>query len=126
LLWNDEPVIFDCIEFNDEFRWIDVLSETAFAVMDLEDRGSFELSRRLLNRYLEQTGDYGGAGLLRYYLVYRAIVRAKVACLRLRQMAADAERAAAIVAEYRGYLALAERYCRSERPMLVMMHGMSG
>src|SRR5690606_13515988 len=59
LLWHDQPLIFDCIEFNDAFRWIDVLSETAFTVMDLEDRGAPGLSRRLLTRYLEHTGDYG-------------------------------------------------------------------
>jgi aminoglycoside phosphotransferase family enzyme/predicted kinase len=126
LLWNDEPLVFDCIEFNDPFRWIDVLSEIAFAVMDLADRGSPRLARRLLNRYLEHTGDYEGVGLLRYYLVYRAIVRAKVACLRLRQMKGDDPRRDAKLAEYRGYLILAERYCHPDPPTLVITHGFSG
>ena len=126
LLWDDEPLIFDCIEFNDRFRWIDVMSELAFAVMDLEDRGSPALARRLLNRYLEHTGDYEGLRVLRYYLVYRAVVRAKVACLRLRQMPVDATGRSAQEAEYRGYLALAERFCRSSEPMLIITHGLSG
>jgi aminoglycoside phosphotransferase family enzyme len=60
LLWNDRPVLFDCIEFNEDFRWIDVMSDLAFTVMDLEDRGSPELAHRFLNAYLEHTGDYAG------------------------------------------------------------------
>jgi aminoglycoside phosphotransferase family enzyme/predicted kinase len=126
LLWHDQPLVFDCIEFNERFRWIDVLSDLAFAVMDLEDRGHSPLARRLLNGYLQQTGDYGGMGLWRYYVVYRAIVRAKVTCLRLRQMAAETSAELKLAAEYRGYLALAERFCRPPQPMLVIAHGFSG
>ncbi len=54
------PTIFDCIEFNDEMRWIDVMSEVAFTAMDLRDRGRADLAHRFLNAYLEITGDYDG------------------------------------------------------------------
>jgi aminoglycoside phosphotransferase family enzyme len=82
---DGRPVPFDCIEFNDELRWIDVMSEVAFLAMDLEDRGRRDLAWRFLNRYLEATGDYAGIPVLRFYLVYRALVRAKVHLIRSRQ-----------------------------------------
>lgn len=76
---------FDCIEFNPDLRWVDVISELAFLAMDLDASGYLSFSRRLLNHYFEFTGDYAGVTLLRYYLAYRAMVRAKVAMLRLPQ-----------------------------------------
>ena len=119
-----ELVIFDCIEFNAAMRWIDVMSEVAFTVMDLENRRRADLSHRFLNAYLEQTGDYAGLGVLRFYLVYRALVRAKIARLRAGQL--DAGAASALHAEYRGYVNLARRYARDPRPALILAHGFSG
>ncbi len=117
--------IFDCIEFNDELRWIDVMSEVAFTVMDLEDRGRGEFGHRFLNAYLERTGDYAGLAVLRFYLAYRAMVRAKVACLRGGQLApGDAK--TALVAEYRSYVDLARHYARPPQPAFVVTHGLSG
>jgi len=118
-------VVFDCIEFNDELRWIDVASEVAFVVMDLADRGAPALGHRFLNAYLEATGDYGGVALLPFYLAYRAMVRAKVVRLRVGQMPAGEARAA-LLAEFRGYLALARRFARPPRPALVVTHGLAG
>ena len=77
--------IFDGIEFNEHLRWIDIMSDIAFAVMDFEAYGVPGIGRRLLNRWLEQTGDYSGLRLLPIYRVYRALVRAKVAAIRQRQ-----------------------------------------
>jgi aminoglycoside phosphotransferase family enzyme/predicted kinase len=118
-------VIFDCIEFNDDLRWIDVMSEVAFTTMDLADRGRADLARRFLNAYLEQTGDYAGLPVLRFYLVYRAMVRAKVARVRAAQVV-DGATAARLRAEHRGYVVQARRYARRVRPMLILMHGFSG
>lgn len=118
-------VIFDCIEFNEELRWIDVMSEVAFAAMDLADRGRPDLARRFLNGYLEHTGDYGGLSVLRFYLVYRAMVRAKVAQVRAAQLGAD-PKGAALRAESRGYVVQARRYARRGEPLLIVMHGFSG
>jgi hypothetical protein len=117
--------VFDGIEYNAHLRWIDVASEIAFTAMDLDDRGRPDYAHRFINAYLESTGDYGGLAVLRYYLVYRALVRAKVACLRAGQIGPGAARAA-IVDEYRGYLALAQRYARPARPALIVTHGLSG
>ena len=117
--------IFDCIEFNEEMRWIDVMSEIAFTVMDLRDRGRPDFAHRFLNRYLEATGDYDGLGVLRFYLVYRAMVRAKIARLRAAQLPAGEAKAAAL-AEYRGYLHLATRYTAPPATAIVITHGLSG
>jgi aminoglycoside phosphotransferase family enzyme/predicted kinase len=123
---GDEPVIFDCIEFNDDLRWIDVMSEFAFLVMDLNHRGAEVLARRALNAYLEAAGDYAGLRVLPYYHAYRALVRAKVACLRLSQGGLDASAQAATRREVRGYLDLAAVPPTTERPVLIMTHGVSG
>ena len=77
--------IFDCIEFNPALRWIDVMNEVAFVAMDLLQRRHAHFAYRFLDRYLQLTGDYGGVPLLRYYMVYRALVRAKVAAMRAAQ-----------------------------------------
>ena len=62
------------------------MSEVAFTVMDLEDRGRADLAHRFLNAYLERTGDYAGLAVLPFYLAYRALVRAKIARLRAAQL----------------------------------------
>ena len=124
-LIDAQPVIFDCIEFNRQMRWIDVMSEVAFTIMDLEDRGRRDLAHRFLNAYLELTGDYHGLNVLRFYLVYRAMVRAKVARMRAAQLNEAGARQAAL-AEYAGYVALAKRHARPSRPALIITHGLSG
>jgi aminoglycoside phosphotransferase family enzyme/predicted kinase len=116
--------VFDCIEFNDEMRWIDVMSEVAFTVMDLEDRNRRDLARRFLNGYLEITGDYAGLAVLPFYLAYRALVRAKIHRLRAAQLGTSAQ--ATPLAEYRGYIALALRYTQPRHAAVVLTHGLSG
>lgn len=121
--WNDQVIPFDCIEFNPNLRWIDVLSELAFLLMDLDDHQQEHLSRRLLNAWLEHTGDYAGLQLLRFYQVYRAIVRAKVAGLRLLQ--SENERATE-ERDFSNYLALATGFTRVQPARLIITHGLSG
>ncbi|HET7032825.1 MAG TPA: AAA family ATPase [Casimicrobiaceae bacterium] len=122
---DDELVIFDGIEFSEEMRWIDVMSEVAFTVMDLQDRRRADLAHRFLNAYLDRTGDYGGLAVLPFYLTYRALVRAKIARLRATQVGAGAAKNAAI-AESRGYLHLARSYAERPRPALIVTYGLSG
>lgn len=78
-LINGHVVIFDCIEFNEPFRFTDVYADTGFLAMDLEDRGLKSLARRFISQYLELTGDYQGLEVLNFYKAYRALVRAKIA-----------------------------------------------
>ncbi len=125
-LFRDEVVIFDCLEFNDRLRWIDVINDAAFLVMDLESRARRDLAFRFLNDYLHHGGDYEALPLLPYYLAYRAMVRAKVACIRLTQPGLDEGTRHRIREEFRTYLSLAEGYARPTRPALLITHGLSG
>ncbi len=128
MIWLDGSIqVFDCIEFNPELRWIDVQSEIAFLLMDLDMRGQHASARTFLNAYLEAGGDYAGLRLLPLFQVYRSLVRAKIACLRLRDDGGDA----ALVQRIHDHVQLARRYSgqdmdQSSRPPLVITHGLSG
>lgn len=118
--------IFDAIEFNPDLRWIDTASEVAFLVMDLEQAGEIGLARLFLNRYLERGGDYDALRVLDFYKVYRALVRAKVLAIRLRQGALEPAEETAGRQRCGRYLALAESYTQSRRPYLLLACGLSG
>jgi aminoglycoside phosphotransferase family enzyme/predicted kinase len=123
-LIDGKPLAFDCIEFNPQLRWIDVMSEAAFLSMDLEERGRPDFARRFINRYLEVSSDYAGLQCLPFYQVYRALVRAKVAGLRAAQ---EEPQAARQQLEIRAtYLAFAERAAKPRQRQLLLMHGVSG
>ncbi|HKJ75901.1 MAG TPA: AAA family ATPase, partial [Gammaproteobacteria bacterium] len=117
---------FDCIEFNERLRWIDVMSEVAFTVMDLEDRERPELAARFLDGYLYHTGDYGGLRVLAYYKGYRAMVRAKVAAIRLGQNDLEPGARRRTMDLLESYIGLAERYTRPVPQGLFITHGPSG
>lgn len=118
--------LFDCIEFNEHFRWIDVLDEVAFCVMDWEFRGRPDLAGRFLNAYLENSGDYEGLEVFPFYLSYRAMVRAKVAAIRTQQTPLESEARSSILKECADYLTLAEHDAESSSPVLIITHGFSG
>jgi aminoglycoside phosphotransferase family enzyme/predicted kinase len=120
------PVPFDCIEFSDALRWIDVMSEAAFLFMDLVDRAHPRLAWRFLNRYLEWTGDYAGLEVFRFYLVYRALVRAKIHLLRSQQPGQPAAARSRLKLAFNSYVRLAERLSRPRPPALYITHGVSG
>jgi len=126
VLIDGEVVIFDCIEFNENLRWVDLMSEIAFVDMDLRDRGRPDFAQRFVNAYLERTGDYAGLALLPYYRAYRALVRAKVAAIRLTQHDLAADETQAVHAECRGYIELAQSFTAEHRPLLIITHGLSG
>ncbi|MFH1494879.1 MAG: AAA family ATPase [Pseudomonadota bacterium] len=127
MAWIDGAVtLFDCIEFNPCLRWIDVMSDAAFVIMDLHDRGRSDLAQRFLNTYLVHSGDFSGLCVLNYYLVYRAMVRAKVACIRGCQQGLDERQQQLAWEQARSYLALASRFTQVSRPWLMITHGYSG
>ena len=113
LLQGDHIAVFDCIEFSDILRWVDVISEMAFLVMDLQEHGRPRLAMRLLNRWLEQSGDWTGLELWSWYACYRALVRAKVAALGHS-------------AELHRYLELAEWLITPRPTLLAITTGVSG
>lgn len=117
---------FDCIEFNDSLRWIDVMNDLAFVYMDLRFRGHAAYAARLLNRYLEKSGDYAGLPLLRYYEVHRALIRCKIALLRELQVNSDGPEADAARREAQAYLAYAAERAVTTSPAVVITHGYSG
>jgi aminoglycoside phosphotransferase family enzyme/predicted kinase len=125
-LFRGRVIFFDCLEFDPALRWIDVINEVAFPVMDLEDRRRSDLARRFLNVWLEFTGDYAGLRVLRFYLVYRALVRAKVVAIRLRQGGLAEPERADVARQCREYLALADGFLTPRPVFLWVTHGLSG
>jgi len=126
LAWyNNKPLAFDCLEFNSNFRWIDVISEIAFLVMDLQDHQQPELAHRFLNRYLELSGDYAGCSVLNFYLVYRAMVLAKVSAIRSHQSGITKIEMDSANKSFHDYLKLALTYTKQVTPCLIITRGMS-
>lgn len=127
MAWFDnEPMLFDCLEFNPNLRWIDTLNDIAFLIMDLDDRGEGALAWTFLNCYLRETGDYSGVPLLNFYKVYRALVRVKVACLRLSQPGLSKGERGLQKELLSSYLNLASSYTDDSQPLLIITHGFSG
>ncbi|MDH5737095.1 MAG: AAA family ATPase [Gammaproteobacteria bacterium] len=120
---NGQPVLFDCIEFNPQLRWIDTVSDMAFTVMDLESHNFQALAHQLVNEYLEYLGDYEALFLLRFYKSYRAMVRAKVAAIQATQKQTHQ---APFIEKCAAHLRLAESYMKSRQPVLIICCGLSG
>jgi uncharacterized protein len=125
VIYKGKITPFDGIEFNENLYWIDVISELAFLVMDLDGHRRTDLAFRTLNAYLEKTGDYAGLAVLRYYLVYRAMVRAKVNCIRSQQQFTAPEPSPQL-SEFLNYLQLAQSYTNPAMPRLIICYGLSG
>ena len=126
LAWyKNKPLAFDCLEFNPNFRWIDVISEIAFLIMDLEDHGQAEHAQRFLNHYLELSGDYEGCSVLCFYLVYRAMVRAKVDAIRANQAGISKQESDEANKEFYSYLQLALTYTKKKKTFVIITRGMS-
>jgi hypothetical protein len=119
-------LVFDCLEFSPPLRWIDPTSDLAFLVMDLKQRRRGDLAGLLLNRWLELNGDYTGLRGWRWYLVYRALVRAKVAALRLQQEDRLPQDDASQRRQLQTYLDLAQVTAAPPETCLVITHGVSG
>ncbi len=125
ILMHEKIIPFDCIEFNENLRWIDVLSEIAFLVMDLEDHQRPDLAGRFLNKYLEYTGDYSDLRLFQFYKMYRAMVRAKVSALQITPEGLP-RTADQYYNECDNYISLGKSYTVKRQPVLILMHGFSG
>jgi uncharacterized protein len=123
---QDRIAAFDGIEFDPALRWIDLQSEVAFLLMDLESRGHGELGWRFYNAWLAALGDYDGLDLLRWYLAYRHLVRAKIDSIRLAQGGLSPAEETQLRARQAVHLDLAGRHADPPMPWLVLMHGLSG
>lgn len=117
-LTDDELHIYDCIEFNDRFRHIDVASDVAFLAMDLDHHGRPDLARFIVRRMIELLGDPEMSVLMDFYKCYRAFVRGKVESI---QAAAEPSDATAGLARRYFRLALQYAVCGSHPQALVFM-----
>jgi len=112
---------FDCLEFNENLRWIDTMSDVAFLFMDCHFRGEVRLAYRFLDSYLDGSGDYDGVQLLHYFAAYRSVVRAKVAALRWVQEPEDGT-----AARFAAHLEWARRRLNRPAGRLILTCGLSG
>jgi aminoglycoside phosphotransferase family enzyme/predicted kinase len=115
--------IYDCIEFNDRFRYIDVANDIAFLAMDFDYHGRSDLSRYFIARLADALGDSGMLGLMDVYKCYRAYVRGKVESLRQDEVdVSDSERRESRARAARYFrLALQYAVCGSEPRVVVLM-----
>jgi aminoglycoside phosphotransferase family enzyme/predicted kinase len=125
ICFTDPIAIFDCIEFNEEFRQLDVIDELAFLAAECDFIGAAWVGPRLFQRFQELSGDHPPGILIDFYKAYRASVRAKVAALRSAQLTGAARDRA--VAEAASHLDLADRYVAPHlRPLVLVVGGLSG
>ncbi len=117
---DDGPRLLDCLDFDDHLRHVDGLDDAAFLAMDLERRGHPGLAERFLDRYAEFAADPAPPGLRHHYIAYRAVVRAKVACLRHDQGEPNA------AADAAAHLDLAVRHLRDGAVRLALVGGLPG
>jgi aminoglycoside phosphotransferase family enzyme/predicted kinase len=125
ICFADDICIYDCIEFNDRFRYCDVASEMAFLAMDLDHYGRADLSRSLVNAYVDESGDKELLELLGFYKGYRAYVRGKVESFKLDDpyiSKGEKEKTLEVAASY---FDLARAYTRS-KPVLFITVGLVG
>ena len=124
-LVDGEPTLFDCLEFSEALASIDVLYDLAFLLMDLEHRGLTGLANRVLNRYLDRTGEDDGLAAMPLFMSLRAGIRAHVTATALAQ-AKSPQKARDMAAEARRYLDLAHHVLAPQPRRLVAIGGPSG
>jgi len=127
IFFEDPPVIFDCIEFNERLRCGDIAVDIAFLAMDLDFNGRQDLAKSFIDGYVEASGDTELPEILDFYKCYRAYVRGKIACFTSTDPALDdtAKRAQRNLA--RRYFGLAYEYAGGTvRPSMVVLYGLMG
>lgn len=123
-LWHGTPTLFDCIEFDENLATIDVLYDVAFLLMDLWRGNQRQLANVLLNRYLDETDETDGLGLVPFFMAIRATVRAHVTAAQAQHAPADTVES--LLREARQYFDLAESLLTFAPPALVAVGGFSG
>ena len=125
IVHRDKVILFDCLEFNDEFRIMDTIAEAAFLWMDMRIRKLASLSHSFINDYLEYSGDYEGLRLLKMYACHYAMVRAKV-CLIQKAESGSALNRSSLSKQFSPYVDVAINYALTSSPKLILMNGFSG
>ncbi len=123
--FNRPLAIFDCIEFNQRFRFNDIIAEIAFLAMDLDHYGRADLSRYFIETYIKLSRDGDIPELLKFYKCYRAYVRGKVGCFKLDDPYVPEPEKLQTLESSRQYFELAEFYTRAQ-PVLFITVGLVG
>jgi len=117
--------IIDCIEFNQRFRCNDIASDLAFLAMDLDFEGYPQIAHNLLKFYIQHSADQDVMVLMDFYKCYRALVRAKVNCLQLKQGELEKNEALRIRRHVQRHVGLAYEYALLfSRPTIWVVGGM--
>ncbi len=126
-IFTDEnrPVLFDAIEFNEDFSHIDVLYDLAFLLMDVMYRVGKRRSTVLMNRYLDHTGDGVSVSLIPLLMSLRAAIRAHVSASAARQHA-DPGKQAELKEHAIRYFDLASQCLMPVKPRVIAVGGLSG
>ena len=117
---DDGPRILDCLEFDDRLRWLDGLDDASFLAMDLDRLGRPDLAEQFIDWYAEYTADPAPASLRHHYVAYRALVRAKVCCIRAAQNEPQAMPSAGHLAD------LPLRHLHAATVSLILVGGLPG
>ncbi len=122
---EDGVRIIDCIEFNKRFRYEDTISDLAFLAMDLDARGHKQTAHLLLTEYVDISRDVDLFALIDFYKCYRAMVRFKVGCMRVRESDLPETENARLLSDIEHYLNLAYGYAvEFTRPVIWIVCGM--
>jgi aminoglycoside phosphotransferase family enzyme/predicted kinase len=132
-LVDDDIHIFDCIEFNDRFRFCDVASDIGFLAMDLDYLNYPYLSSHFIQKYVEKSHDTSVYSVLNFYKSYRAFVRGKVHGFQLNDPHIDLAKKNSLVETAKKYFDLSRYYARlfsldlkKNKPLLILVAGLSG
>jgi aminoglycoside phosphotransferase family enzyme len=112
IFWGEEISIFDCIEFNERFRYTDVAADIAFLAMDLDYHDRQDLSEHLIRAFIGESGDHELMEVLDFYKCYRAYVRGKVESFRLDDPNMPEREKAEALRRAQKYFGLAHHYAR--------------
>lgn len=113
IFWGEEISIFDCIEFNQRFRYTDVAADIAFLSMDLDYHGRGDLNEPLIRTYINKSGDQSIKEILDFYKCYRAYVRGKVESFRLDDLSILENEKTEAIKRAKKYFNLALNYSQS-------------
>ncbi|MCU0551082.1 MAG: AAA family ATPase [Leptolyngbya sp. Prado105] len=124
--WNNKILLFDCIEFNEPFRFVDTMFDVAYIIMDFDARNRRDLSNLFLNAYLEQSGDWEGLQVLPLYNSRQSYVRAKVTSFLLSDPSIPESVKAESKETASRYYRLSWEYTQPRQGKIVLMSGLSG
>ncbi|MFA7061020.1 MAG: AAA family ATPase [Pedobacter sp.] len=127
-MMDDKVYIFDCIEFNERFRYCDTVADVAFLLMDLDFHGRRDLADEVVITYFETSGDTSMIALIDYYKLYRAFVRGKVESLHMIDSCIDIQEQERVRTKAIRYFRLALGYIERSRlrPTLFITCGLMG